>query len=61
MAAGAERPVPRVVVPSLNVTVPVGVPAPGRDGGHRRREGHRLAEHRRVGRRGQAWSPCSPC
>ena len=37
-------PVPRVVVPSLKVTVPVGVPLPGAAALDRGREGHRLAE-----------------
>ena len=41
---------PRVVVPSLKVTVPVGVPLPGAAALDRGREGHRLAEDRRVGR-----------
>ena len=46
-------PVPSVVVPSLNVTVPVGVPGDRVGEGDRRRERHRLADDRRVERRGQ--------
>ena len=50
--AASSVPVPSVVAPSRKVTVPVGVPPPG-VGADRRRERHRLAEDRRVGRRGQ--------
>ena len=43
-------PVPSVAEPFLNVTVPVGVPTAGGRRRHRRREGDRLAKHRRVDR-----------
>ena len=40
---------PRDVVPSLKITLPVGVPAPGSVGGNGRGEGHRLPEEGRIG------------
>ena len=53
--------VPSEVLPSLKVTVPVGVPVPGLDGGYRRGEGDGLAEHTRLNRRDYHGSWCSSC